>query len=304
MSSACGKYTSSTVVQNGGTARTHEEGRLLDRIVADRDDEVGTVDALVNVVARGKRGGAHVEPGAARHRALAHLSVEERDLQAPDEVRQRAGEPRPAGRRTQHHQRKLRSPDELRSPIERRWMSHGQSRWMRRHEAHIRRFLRRDVLRQLEMHGTRALLMCHPKRFPHHGRDRCRTDDAVRHLRERCHRRDDVDDLEPRLLAAEDALLSRDHDHRHRAELRIGGASGEVQRARPQRRETYACLTGQPAVGRRHECGRLLVTRQYQVDAGAAQRLDDIEVLLPRNAEYPLHTFVLEGRHQELCTGH
>ena len=54
----------------------HDERRLLDRIVADRDDEVRALDGLVNVVALGERGGAHVEFGAAGHGALAHLRRE------------------------------------------------------------------------------------------------------------------------------------------------------------------------------------------------------------------------------------
>ena len=29
----------------------HDEGRLLDRVVADRDDQIGAVDGLVHVVA-------------------------------------------------------------------------------------------------------------------------------------------------------------------------------------------------------------------------------------------------------------
>jgi hypothetical protein len=43
-------------------------------------------------------------------------------------------------------------------------------------------------------------------------------DDLMSHLGQRRHRRDDVDDLKASLLAAEDALLARNHDHRHRAE--------------------------------------------------------------------------------------
>ena len=46
--------------------RPHDERRLLDRVVADRDDQVGLVDRLVDVVALGQRGRAHVEVGAAR----------------------------------------------------------------------------------------------------------------------------------------------------------------------------------------------------------------------------------------------
>ena len=41
--------------------RAHEERRLLDRVVADRDDQVGPVDRLVHIVPLGERRRAHVE---------------------------------------------------------------------------------------------------------------------------------------------------------------------------------------------------------------------------------------------------
>ena len=64
------------------SVRAHQEWRLLHRVVADRDDQIGAIDRVMHVVALGQRGGAHVETGAAGDRALAHLGVEERDLQA------------------------------------------------------------------------------------------------------------------------------------------------------------------------------------------------------------------------------
>ena len=66
--------------------RPHDEGRLLDRVVADADDQVGPVDRLMHVVALGQRRRAHVELGAARDRALAHLRVKERNADAAHEV--------------------------------------------------------------------------------------------------------------------------------------------------------------------------------------------------------------------------
>ena len=71
--------------------RAHDEGRLLDRVVADGDDQVGAVDRLVDVVALREGGGAHVELRAAGDRALAHLRVEERDPGAPHEAAEPGG---------------------------------------------------------------------------------------------------------------------------------------------------------------------------------------------------------------------
>ena len=109
---------------------------------------------------------------------------------------------------------------------------------------------------------------------------------------------DDVDDLEARLAAAEDRLLAGDHHHRHGAEKGVGGARGEVQRARAERGDADAGLAGQPAVGRRHEGRRLLVPGQDQLDGGVAQALDDVEVFFARNAEDALNAFVLQSARQ------
>jgi hypothetical protein len=76
-----------THMQDPRSALAHQERRFFHRIVADRDDQVGAVNRLVNMVPLGERGSAHVEPGSAGDGALAHLRIEERDLQAPHEIR-------------------------------------------------------------------------------------------------------------------------------------------------------------------------------------------------------------------------
>jgi hypothetical protein len=135
------------------------------------------------------------------------------------------------------------------------------------------------------------------------GSSRC-TDDLARHLGQRRHRRDDVDDLEARLLAAQDAFLAGEHHHRHGAEQRIGGAGGEIERARAKRRQAHAGRAGQPAVSRRHEGGRLLVPGQHQLDLRAPQRLDDVEVLFARHAEDAANAFVLQRGDQKFGALH
>ena len=73
-------------VQDLRPPRAHDEGRLLDGIVADGDDQIGAIDRLVNMVAFGQRGGAHVQPGPAGDGALPHLRIEEGNLQALHEL--------------------------------------------------------------------------------------------------------------------------------------------------------------------------------------------------------------------------
>ena len=94
------------------------------------------------------------------------------------------------------------------------------------------------------MHRSRPLLLRDPERFAHQGGDRRGTDDLPGHLGHRRHGRDDVDDLKARLLAAQDALLAGDHDHRHGTQERVGGAGRQVERAGAQRRQADAGPSG------------------------------------------------------------
>src|ERR1700754_5316431 len=66
--------------------RAHDEGRLLDRVVTDGDDQVGTIDGLMNIVALAERSRAHVKVAAAGDRALAHLRGEERNFGTTDKT--------------------------------------------------------------------------------------------------------------------------------------------------------------------------------------------------------------------------
>src|SRR5207253_8123877 len=89
------------------TFRAHNEGRLLDRIVPDGDDQVGSIDGFVDVVALAQRSRAHIEPASACDRTLAHLRGEERNLSAPDETSDSCRAARTRCRGTKHDQRAL-----------------------------------------------------------------------------------------------------------------------------------------------------------------------------------------------------
>ena len=52
----------------------------------------------------------------------------------------------------------------------------------------------------------------------------------------------------------------------------------------------------------RHEGRRLLVARQYQLDARLPQRLDDVEVLFAGHAEDAIDAFVRERGDQQIRT--
>jgi hypothetical protein len=93
-----------------------------------------------------------------------------------------------------------------------------------------------NVLGKFEMDGSGALFDGHAEGVTHHGGNRSGRDDLSCHLGQRTHCADDVHDLEACLPRALDRFLAGDHDHGHGAEMRVGRARGEVQRAWPQGR--------------------------------------------------------------------
>jgi hypothetical protein len=281
-------------------ARPHQERRLLNGVVADRDDQVGAVDRLVHVVAFRQRRGAQIEIVAAGHGALAHLRVEKRDLGAADEFRQTGGQTRAAGSGAKHHQRAFRRQDHLGGTVERRRRCYRQLDRVRRHQRQVRRLLAGDVLGQFQVHRPGPLLHRHPERVAHEGWDRRRAHDLARRLGQGPHRRHHVDDLEARLPAAHDPLLTGDQDHRHGAEMRVGRAGHQVQRSGPERGNADPGAAGQPPVRRRHERSRLLVPREHEFDARIAQGLDNVEIFLPRDAENVLDALVFQRCHQQV----
>jgi hypothetical protein len=63
-------------------------------------------------------------------------------------------------------------------------------------------------------------------------------------------------------------------------------------------------FAGQPPVRRRHEGCGLLVPGHDQLDPGAAQRFDDVQVLFARNAENLLDTLILQSGDEQVGTFH
>ena len=284
-------------VDHLGAAGSHDEGRLLDRVVADGDDQVGPVDCLVDVVPLRQGSRAQIEIVTAGHGALAHLGVEEGYLRAGDEVRQSGAQAGAAGGGSQHDQRTLRLEDHLGGAVERQGRRHRLFDRMRRHHGEIRDLLAGDVLRQFQVNRPRSLFHRHAEGVANQRRDGARAYDLAGRFGQRPHRCDHVDDLEAGLLAAHDALLTGQKDHRHGAEIGIGGAGDEIQCAWAERGNADAGSAGQTAMGRRHESRRLFVPGEDKFDARGTQRLDDVEVFLAGDAEDELDPFVLERRY-------
>ena len=155
-----------------GPFGAHDEGRLLHRVVADRDDEIGPVDRLMDIVALGERRGAHVEVRPASDRALAHLRIEERESAAgartPTAASARRGRLAAAPNMTSG-----RSAARINCgrAVERGGRRDRQLDRVRRDRRHVRRRLGGDVLRQFEMNRARPLLLRDAERFAHQRRE-------------------------------------------------------------------------------------------------------------------------------------
>ena len=170
------------------SARTfHEEGRLLDRVVADGDDQVGAFNRLVDVVALRERRGSHVEVRAAGDRPLAHLGVEERQPRAPHEARKSIDQRGPVACRTEHDERTAGTQDYLRRAVERPGRGNGPLRRVDGNDGGVLDLLGSDVLGQFQVDRPRSLLHGDAKGVAHRRGYGGGTDDLARHLGQRLH---------------------------------------------------------------------------------------------------------------------
>jgi hypothetical protein len=227
------------------------------------------------------------------------LGVEERNLASSHERRQRFGELRAACRGAQHDERPAGAHDHGSGALDGRCRRNRKLDDVRGNDVRSG-FIGCDILGQFEMHRARPLLLRDPEGVANQSRNTLRGDDLRRHLGERSHGRDDVDDLEARLTAAPNRLLPGDHDHRHRAQMRVGRGRRQIERTGTQRRQADARASGETPVGGRHEAGSLLVPRQHEFDLRAPQRLQHVEILLAGNGEDVRDALVLEGGHQQI----
>ena len=161
-----------------------------------------------------------------------------------------------------------------------------------------------DVFGQFQVRGAGAFFLGAAECFAHTRRDVVRGNNLARVLGQRFHHVDDIDNLEMSLLGRLDRLLSGDHQHRHAAELAVGGGGDEVGRARAECGQTHTGFAGESAVGRGHEPGSLFVTGQDQLDRRGAQRFEQIEIFLAGNTEHVVHMFGFQGFDEQLRSFH
>ena len=150
------------------------------------------------------------------------------------------------------------------------------------------------VLGKFDVDRARPLCLGVLEGVPEHRRNGPRVDDRRCILRDGPHQADHVDKLEAGLPVVAHRLLAGDGDERRADELGVGDARHQVRGARPERGKADARLAGEPAVGGGHERRRLLVARDNELDVRRAERLEEIEVLLARQAEDVLDALLFQ----------
>ena len=232
------------------------------------------------------------------------MRVEKWNAETAHEIRQLPGKPRPARSRPEHDQGALRAANKIGRAIQGRAACDRNFDRVQLHWRNVVCLLRRNVFGQFDKHGSRPFLLRQPEGIAHDGRNGRRTDDLPCHFGQGRHSRDNVYNLETPLLARKNTFLAGDHDHRHGAEQSIGRTVGEVERARTERRQTHAGAACQSSLRGRHEGGRLLMPGDDELDAGSAQRFDDIEILFPGYPENPLDTLILQSADKQIGALH
>jgi len=160
------------------------------------------------------------------------------------------------------------------------------------------------ILREFDMHGTRALTAGLGEGFPHDGRDASAPNHLLGLLGNGPHHPNGIDDLEVALLAGVDGLLAGDHAHGHGPELGVGSGGHQVGGAGAQGGETDPGDAREAADGGGHEACTLLVTGEDQLDVGVAQGLQEVQILLTGHPEDILHPFVFQALDQEITGFH
>ncbi|OTP79316.1 hypothetical protein PAMC26577_01995 [Caballeronia sordidicola] len=289
-----------------GSVRAHDERRLFDRVMADRQDQVSTVYCLVKIVAFAERRGSHPEFAGfvmanCGHGTLAHLGVEKRDAGTSNEFGQLAREPGTVARGAEHDKRTLGLHQHGRGPFDGSLLRDRKLDRMRRNKRHVvAYFLGGHVFGQLEVDRTGPLFRGEAERFAHHARDAAPADYLPRRLRQRLHGCDYVDYLKARLVRCHDGLLPGDKHHRHGAEMGVGCTCDQIQRAGTEGCHADTRPSRQAAVGGRHECRRLLMAGDDQLDVRASQRLDDVEIFFARHRENAIDALVLQRLDEQI----
>ena len=273
--------------------------RVLDDVVADRDDDVGLIEPEVRVVLDHEPDRSERVRMIVGHRALALEGGGHRDAEPLGEPAERADRAVPRHTGAGEHDRVGRGGKGVGGPLH---LVVGRRRIPRDVDLQGPRVggALGDVFGQHDERRARSFGLGLLERLADHLGRGVAQGDHVAPLRERPVDRHEVDHLVRLLVEAVEAGLRHQGDQRMGVQLRVRDPEHEVERTRAERRQAHAGAARERAVDVGHERGAALVARRHEPDRRVGQRVDHVEVLFTREAEHELDAFVLEALHEEL----
>ena len=280
----------------GLAARVDADRVELLQLVADGDDDVGPVEAEVDVVVAHEADRAERERMVVGEHALAVEGGRHRDVQRLGEPVSAAlasarAAPWPASTTGLRAARRISAARSTCSADG----SSGRGTLTRSGASADGAGGLLDVLGDRQVDGAGPLGLGELERLADHLRGRAGRGHQRRPLGHRREHRDQVDALVRLLVAAVHPDLGRERDQRRGVGGGVGDAEQQVDRPGPEGRRAHAGLAGQPAVDLGHERGALLVAGEHVVDRGLRQRLDQPDVLLAGDAEDVRDALVLQA---------
>lgn len=268
--------------------------RLLDDVIPDRKDQIGLPYGIVDVIVFGQcsRSKALIEPFI--DHSFPHLRAEKRDVVSCDEFPEVLRDPFPVRPRSDEDDRTFRLLEPLFEYPDGSRIGMSSSKRCFDDGGDSLDLFPGDIFCKLEMDRSRPLHLSNPEGIPYGTGNPARIHDRHRGFGDRLHHGDDIDDLEMSLFTLLYRLLPGDHDDRHPSKLGIGDAGDHIRGSRPESGKGDSRGSGESSIGRRHEYGGLLVSRQDELDLRMPEGIQQIKVLFTRHSEYIADSLVLE----------
>ena len=282
-------------------------GRVLDQVVADRQHQVGLVEAGHAVVARLQADRAERLRRCPAASSPLPMNVSATGMPVARTNSRSAGAalarttPLPAsatGLIAPRTRSAARSSSRA-AGSERIWRVRGSGCGVD--------LLLHHVLGQLDVRGARLLALGELERLAHDLGDDRGVGQARVPLGDRAHHAQQVDVLVRLLVHALEVALAGQRHQRRAVEVGVRDGRDEVERARAERSQADAGVPGQAPVDVGHVGAALLVAYRDELDRRVRQRLVEVEGLLPRDAEYVLDALGLEALNEDvgcLAGGH
>ena len=246
-------------------------GRVLDEVVADRDDDVGVLEPGHRVVARLQADGSQRVGILVVEQPLGHERLGRGDPGRTDEVAKRAAGVGADGAVADEGDRVLGGSDDLGRALELADAGLGLDGVMAGQRRGVER-PRHHVLGQLQVGRSRLLRLRHLEGLPNYLGYDLRTGYARVPLDDRAQNAKQVDVLMGLLVHTLEVGLTGQGDERGAVQERIGDCRDQVGGARAEGPEADTGPPGEPADGVGHVRAALLVAHRDELNRGVGER--------------------------------